>query len=279
VSESPDAQGAPPPDFYSAQYERFGERIAAEIRREVYGVDLGQQGWRSSDEHELLVALIEARVSRRTLDVACGSGGPSLALVERTGCLLVGVDVEPASIAHASKMALARGLSERARFVRCDCNDRLPFDDAAFDVVVCIDAVLHLRDRFATLSEWARLMAPGGKMLFTDAGVLTGPVSQAEIEIRASQGPLLIVPPGLNESAIAATGLAVSVVEDRTQSAADLASRWFEARERRAGELSELEGSAWFDRRQRFLAITAQLAASRRLSRFLYVAEKLDGNL
>jgi len=41
--------------FYSGQYERFGEDLAAEVRREVYGVDLGQQGWRSLDEHERLI--------------------------------------------------------------------------------------------------------------------------------------------------------------------------------------------------------------------------------
>ena len=37
-------------EFYGSQYARFGTAVAAEIRREVYGVDIGQQGWRSMDE-------------------------------------------------------------------------------------------------------------------------------------------------------------------------------------------------------------------------------------
>jgi len=37
-------------EFYSAQYSRFGSLLAAEIRREAYGQDLGQQGWRTLDE-------------------------------------------------------------------------------------------------------------------------------------------------------------------------------------------------------------------------------------
>jgi hypothetical protein len=63
-------------------------------------------------------------------------------------------------------------------------------------------------------------------------------------------------------------------VEDRTQAAAEIASRWLRARERRAPELRHLEGGGWFERRQRFLETTAELAATRRLSRFLYVADK-----
>jgi SAM-dependent methyltransferase len=259
--------------FYSGQYERFGEDLAAEVRREVYGMDFGQQGWRSLGEHEILIDLIEERSSRQALEIACGSGGPSLALVERTGCRLTGVDVEPA-ISHATRQASARGLSGRATFIACDCNNRLPFNDSAFDVVLCIDALLHLKDRFSVIVDWARLMQQSGKLIFTDAAVLTGPVSQAEIEVRASQGPLLLVPPGLNESAIAAAGLVLRRVEDRTQAAAEIASRWVRARERRASELRQLEGGGWFERRQRFLEKTAELAATRRLSRFLYVADK-----
>ena len=36
--------------FYGPQYGRFGTDEAAEIRREVYGIDLGQQGWRGAEE-------------------------------------------------------------------------------------------------------------------------------------------------------------------------------------------------------------------------------------
>jgi SAM-dependent methyltransferase len=276
MSTQPSGQPADRSKFYSAQYELLGKSLVAEVRREVYGVDFGQQGWRSLDEHESIAALIEERSPCRTLDIACGSGGPSLALVERTGCLLTGVDVESAAIAYAAREASARGLSDRARFVTFDCDDRLPFEDEAFDVVLCIDAVLHLRDRFSAIADWARLMRPHGRLVFSDAAVLTGPVSQAEIEIRASQGPLLLAPPGLNDAAIAEAGLILRRVDDRTRSVAEIASRWIAARKRRARELSELEGDAWFDRRQRFLATTAELAADRRLSRFLYVADKPD---
>src|SRR4051794_25246829 len=80
-------------EFYSAQYARFGSDIAVEIRREVYGEDQGQQGWRPLDEQAQIVALIDRRPCH-VLDIGCGSGGPSLALVAATGCTLTGIDRE-----------------------------------------------------------------------------------------------------------------------------------------------------------------------------------------
>ena len=71
-----------------------------------------------------------------------------------------------------------------------------------------------------------------------------------------------------------ASGLVLRRSEDRTRATAEIAARWHVARERRAVDLQKLEGEEWFSRRQRFLALTAELAVSGRLSRFLYVADR-----
>src|SRR3954470_21768996 len=87
-------------EFYSAQYARFGSDIAVEIRREVYGEDQGQQGWRTLDEQAQIAALID-RKPCHVLDIGCGSGGPSLALVATTGCTLTTGCSTPRSAATA----------------------------------------------------------------------------------------------------------------------------------------------------------------------------------
>jgi SAM-dependent methyltransferase len=211
------------------------------------------------------------------LDVACGAGGPSLDLAERTGCRLTGLDLEPAGIARAEVEAAARGLADRVAFRLHDCGGRLPFADGAFDAVLCVDALVHLPDRFAALREWARLLRPGGRLLFADAAVLTGPVGKEELDARAAQGAFLLVPPGCNEAALAAADLILLRREDRTEAVAGIAGRWHAARARHAPALECEEGADWFAQRQRFLEVTAGLAASRRLSRFLYLAEKPVG--
>jgi len=260
-------------DFYGPQYARFGSANAAEVRREVYGEDIGQQNWQTATEREEVVDLLRLDTHSRVLDIACGAGGPSLALVERTGCRLTGLDVEAAGIARAKAQASIRGLADRAAFAVADCGARLPFEDGSFDAVLCIDAILHLGDRLKTLAEWGRLLDKGGRVLFTDGAVLTGPVAKNELDIRAAMGSCLFVPPGFNEEAIAAVGLVLVRRDDCTTATAETAAKWHAARSRRATLLVGEEGADWFAQRQLFLATTSELARSRRLSRFLYVAE------
>jgi SAM-dependent methyltransferase len=211
-------------EFYAHQYSRFESEAAAEIRREVYGEDIGQQGWRSLDEQALIANLIRESSLCEVLDIGCGSSGPSLALVQQTKCRLTG-DVEASSVEHARRQTLARGLSDMVAFETVDCNERLPFPDAMFDVVVCIDAVLHLKNRFRALADWSRLLRPQGRVIFTDAAVVTGPISIEELYVRASQGAFVLVPPGMNERAITASGLILCRCEDRTQATAAIAGR------------------------------------------------------
>jgi SAM-dependent methyltransferase len=259
-------------DFYRGQYERFGGALAAELRREVYGEDVGQQGWRSPLEERQIAALLGLDASCRLLDVGCGSGGPSVAMAEGSGCHVTGIDIEPAAIAYATALATRRGLNERASFMAVDCSGRLPFEDGTFDAVLCVDAINHLSHRFETLVEWSRLLRRGGRILFTDATIVTGEVSKAELDVRASLGFYLFVPPGLNEKAILDAGLELLRAEDRTEAVAEIAARWFKVRERYQDQLHSDEGVEFYARRQRFLEVTAELARSRRLSRFLFLA-------
>jgi SAM-dependent methyltransferase len=261
-------------DFYGPQYARFASSTAAEMRREVYGDDIGQQGWRTVAEQAEIASLLRLEPGARVLDVGCGPGGPSLALVERTSCLLTGLDSEPAAISHAQGHASARGASERASFSVFDCADRLPFPDGSFDAVLCVDAICHLPHRFATVSDWARVLRERGRLLFTDPAVLTGAVSRSELDIRASAALFLVVAVGHNEKALESAGLTLLRSEDRTAAVAEIAARWHAVRLRHALALKDEEGAEWFDERQRFLATTAELAGCRRLSRFLYMAEK-----
>ena len=261
-------------DFYSVRYAYSDTELAAELRREVYGEDIGQQNWCTAAEQTEITNLLRVGQASHVLDVCCGCGGPSLALVERTGCRLTGVDLEDAGIGRAQSQASARGLADRARFTVHDCSRALPYEGGSFDAVLCVDALCHLWDRFGTLREWARLLHEGGRLVFTDPTVITGPVTKSELDIRTATGFFVFVPPGVDEEAIRAAGLVLLRREDRTAGIAELAVRWHSARARHVAALEREEGTDYFERRQRLLATAAELAQSRRLSRFLYVAKK-----
>ncbi len=62
----------------------------------------------------------------------------------------------------------------------------------------------------------ARVLNPGGRFWFTDAAVVTGPLSSHEVELRCPRGYTQFAPPGFNERAIERSSLTLVQVEDRT---------------------------------------------------------------
>jgi SAM-dependent methyltransferase len=187
---------------------------------------------------------------------------------------VTGVDVNEHGVRNARALADARGLSGRVLFEAVDASQSLPFPAARFDSIISNDAMCHIAHRAAVLRDWYRVLRPGGRALFTDAMVVTGPVSHEEIATRSSIGFYLFVPPGANEAMLREAGFVVRAVEDVTANAAAIASSWHDARERYRDPLVAREGEANFKGLQRFLQCVHALSVERRLSRYAYLAEK-----
>lgn len=260
-------------DFYGS-YGQWGERVLEEVRAETFGEDIGQNSWLTADELDRFLTWLELKPGNHLLEVASGSGGPARAVLRRTGSRVTGIDASEKAVAEATQAAARLGLSERLAFRVADANARLPFDDGAFDAVTCIDAMNHLLDRALVLAEWRRVLRPGGRAVFTDPVVVTGPVSNDELAARASIGAFLFVPPGVNEELVAKAGLDLIRTEDATENEERVAERWRDSRARHADALRRLEGEARFDGVQRFLEIVHRLTAQRRLSRRVYLVER-----
>lgn len=269
-----DKKNAPGVDHYGAQFRSFDTDLLAEVRREAFGEDVGQNGWLTVDEQDLFIDWLGLSESDRLLDIACGSGGPTLRIAKIAGCEVTGIDLHEDAIANATSYAEQQGLAERASFQVADGAHALDFDSARFDVLMCIDAINHLPDRARVLEEWHRVLKPGGRLLFTDPIVVTGPLTNDEITIRASIGVFLFVPDGTDERMLHDAGFAVERVEDRTPNMARNARGWLDARARHEAALRELEGDEAFDGQQVFLETAACLAEQKRLSRKVFVARK-----
>ena len=84
-------------------------------------------------------------------------------------------------------------------------------------------------------------------MLFTDAMVITGWLSNEEIATRSSIGSYFFLPPGENERLIRASGFELVRADDVTANAAAIAKRWHDARARRGKDLVRIEGKTNFE--------------------------------
>lgn len=261
-------------NLYDHVYGDFGSNAEVAVRRETYGEDLGQSSWLTASEWLGFADQLKIAAGSDVLEVGSGSGGPALALAVARTCRVTGVDINEHGVRNARALAVARALTERARFEAVDASGALPFPDGAFDAVVSNDAMCHIRNRVAVLRDWHRVLRPGGRALFTDAMVLTGIVSHEELAIRSSVGYYLFVPPGANEEMLRQAGFTVLEARDVTTNAAEVASRWHEARARHRDALVAREGQANFDGLQRFLTCVRTLSVERRLSRYAYLAEK-----
>lgn len=94
----------------------------------------------------------------RVLDAACG-GGWGAALLAQHDASVVGVDFSPAAVADARQH-----YGETAEFREGDLRS-LPFADAAFDHVVCFEALAHVADPGQVVGELHRVLRSGGLLL------------------------------------------------------------------------------------------------------------------
>lgn len=259
---------------YDAAYGNFQTSLYEEIRREAFGEDIGQNSWLTAGEQDKFLSWLGLAAGKTLLDVACGAGGPALRIAALIGCTLIGVDVHEKAISTARSLASQRGLESRAQFCVVDADKPLPFPESSFDAITCIDAINHFTDRLRVLADWARSLKSGGRVLFTNPAVVTGPVTIAELTVRSLSGAYMFVPRGCDEQVLVRCGLRVLVCEDRTPNMAEIAERRKKARESRNAALRQIEGDAVYENLQKFLSVVGQAAGEGRLSRFVYVGEK-----
>ena len=102
----------------------------------------------------------------RILDVGCGLGG----LLEQVdalmaGAVLTGVNIDWQQLEICQQLRSRH--SNTFRWLEADACD-LPFDDASFDVLFCVEAMFHFSSRKRFLAEAWRCLVPGGRLVVSD---------------------------------------------------------------------------------------------------------------
>ncbi|HEY3250664.1 MAG TPA: class I SAM-dependent methyltransferase [Ignavibacteria bacterium] len=264
-------------DLFYNTYSNFSEQVLEAIRKETFGQDIGQNSWLTVDEYDRFIFWLRLAPEHHVLEVASGSGGPACYLANQAGCHVTGIDANESGIAAATQCAVKSNQTHQLIFKVVDANAHLPFNDNAFDGLVCIDSMNHFPNRLSVFREWHRVLRPGQRAVFTDPVVITGPLTNDELALRSSIGLFLFVPPGINEHFIEKAGFHIVQQEDVTENAALVSGRWHQARQHYRDALLQIEGEERFEGLQQFFTAVHCLTTERRLSRIVYLVEKHAG--
>ena len=101
----------------------------------------------------------------RVLDVGTGTGYFAV-LLSRLGHEVTGIDLTPAMLTEAERLAADYGVT--ARFETGDAQE-LSFADGSFDLVISRNLTWTLPDPKKAYGEWLRVLRPGGVLLNFDA--------------------------------------------------------------------------------------------------------------
>jgi SAM-dependent methyltransferase len=260
-------------DFYGAHYRRFGaaSRPPCAVRRTARAMSARPAGARRrAGRHP---GLLRLGPGAHVLDVACGAGGPSLDLAQRTGCRVT-------AWTSNRRRRPGRGGGRRAgpgrpgRLPRPRLRGRLPFADGAFDAVLCVDAVVHLPDRFARPCASGRACCARAAAPVRRRGRAHRPRSASRARRAGRERRLPAGPAGVQRGGgrgrrpgpVAPRGphRDVAGIAGRCTPRARATPPSWSARRARTGSRNASASSV----------ATAELAAGRRLSRFLYLAER-----
>jgi len=122
-----------------------------------YLTDTRRGMWEDSRE---ALAPLELSSRERVLDVGCGTGELTRVLRAETDAEVIGVDADRSLLDHADPPVVAGDAC------------RLPFDDGAFDLLVCQALLINLPDPTRALEEFARVASDRVAVIEPDNGAV-----------------------------------------------------------------------------------------------------------
>jgi len=119
---------------------------------------------------ERLAVVGNLKPGGKIFDVACGTGWATIAASKIVGSSgeVIGIDLSPKMLEIAMKKTASAGISN-IKYLEGNA-EALEFEEASFDNVISASSIFLLSDAGKALSEWYRVLKPGGTVAFNTFG-------------------------------------------------------------------------------------------------------------
>jgi cyclopropane fatty-acyl-phospholipid synthase-like methyltransferase len=121
-------------------------------------------GLAANDE---VIDILQLNPTMTVLDVGCGIGGPARYFAWKTGCRVVGVDIQPDLVKMGNKVTGLVGLTDLVELKTGDLVVESIVGEF-FDVFVSLLVILHIADRERLFSNLYSALKPAGGFLIED---------------------------------------------------------------------------------------------------------------
>ncbi len=120
--------------------------------------------WGPHCPNEEALHLLGEVKGKRTLEIGCGGGQNTIALVKR-GAIATGIDLSDAQVEFARELARKEGVE--ATFMQSNAEDLSAFPEASFDLALSAFAFQFVERMDRCCAEVVRVLRPGGLFVFS----------------------------------------------------------------------------------------------------------------
>jgi cyclopropane fatty-acyl-phospholipid synthase-like methyltransferase len=212
-----------------------------------------------------LAKMLGLDATSRLLDIGSGVGGPARYLAARTGCSVVGVELQADLTEAAAELTSRVGLSDRVRFVVGDFVDkhREGHGDLAavsFDHFISQLVFLHIPQRKPLLDACFSSLKPGGTFLIEDfAQVGASFTAEEERQLKTGVHAHCVTPVSEYIGALEAAGFVDVEAEDLTKPWAEWSLARYESYVASKDDTVKMHGEALYSERSAFYKVVSDL--------------------
>jgi sterol 24-C-methyltransferase len=154
--------------YYDRTESRIGYLYLLHGTKHFGWYELGQSKWQLTQAMRRMEVELGERLNlpadAEVLDAGCGMGDVARTMATKYGLKVKGIDILDFNIEKARKRSASSGLGDRANFQIGDYH-KLDFPDEAFDGVYTMETLVHASDPEKVLSEFRRVLRPGGRLV------------------------------------------------------------------------------------------------------------------